>query len=139
MTAAVAVRPTVVEIGIGASGYGADYALERSYITCELGNFLQVCDQFGISDSESRRESAVGSGEHCPIVVITPSGHGQVGDGVNSFLLLELRCSFLLHVIGRVKFGAVGGALRLAPLVVRSGKEIIEASPSFLLCSETLA
>ena len=113
MTAAVAVRPTVVEIGIGASGSGADYALERSYITCELGNFLQVCDQFGISDSESRRESAVGSGEHCPIVVITPSGHGQVGDGVNSFLLIG--------VIGGLKSCAGHGYKRLAPFLMGGG------------------
>ena len=69
--------------------------------------------------------------------MIDGSGGSKVGDGVNSFLLLELCCSFLLHVIGRVEFGAGGGALRLAPLVVRSGKESIEASPSFLLCSET--
>ena len=43
----------------------------------------------------------------------------------------------LLHVIGRVEFGAGGGALRLAPLIVRSGEESLEAGPSFLLFSET--
>ena len=41
-----------------------------------------------------------------------------------------------LHVIGSVEFGT-GGALRYAPLVVRSGKEIFETGQSFLLCSET--
>ena len=40
-------------------------------------------------------------------------------------------------MIGRVEFGAGGGALRLATLVVRSGEESLEAGPSFLLCSET--
>ena len=35
-----------------------------------------------------------------------------------------------------MEFGTSGGALRLAPLVVRSGKEIFEASTSFL-CRET--
>ena len=68
---------------------------------------------------------------------IAGSGSSKVGDGVDVFLSVELRCSLLLHVIGRVEFGAGGGALRLAPLVVRSGKEIIEAVPIFLLCCET--
>ena len=40
-------------------------------------------------------------------------------------------------MIGRVEFGVGGGALRLAPLVVRSGKESLESGPIFLLCSET--
>ena len=43
----------------------------------------------------------------------------------------------LLHVIGGVEFGTGGGALRFAPLVVRSGEESLETGPSFLLCSET--
>ena len=36
-----------------------------------------------------------------------------------------------------MEFGTGGGALRFAPLVVRSGEEIFEADPSFLLCWET--
>ena len=40
-------------------------------------------------------------------------------------------------MIGIVKFGAGGGALRLAPLVVCSGEESLEAGPRFLLWSET--
>ena len=36
-----------------------------------------------------------------------------------------------------MKFGTGGGALRFAPLVVRSGEESFEAGPSFLLCRET--
>ena len=40
-------------------------------------------------------------------------------------------------MIGRVEFGVGGGALRLAPLVVRSGEESLEAGPIVLLCSET--
>ena len=58
-------------------------------------------------------ESAVGSGEHCPIVVITPSGHGQVGDGVNSFLLIG--------VIGGLKSCAGHGYKRLAPFLMGGG------------------
>ena len=38
---------------------------------------------------------------------------------------------------GVVEFGAGGGALIFAPLIVRSGEESIETSPSFLLCGET--
>ena len=52
-------------------------------------------------------------------------------------MLVELRFRFLLHVIGGVEFGAGGGALRFAPLVVRNGKESLETGPSFLLCNET--
>ena len=40
-------------------------------------------------------------------------------------------------MIGVVEFGTAGGALRFAPLVVRSGEESSEAGPSFLMCSET--
>ena len=36
-----------------------------------------------------------------------------------------------------MEFGTGGGALRFVPLVVRSGEESIEVSPSFLLCIET--
>ena len=36
-----------------------------------------------------------------------------------------------------MEFGTGGGALRFAPLVVRSGKESFEAGPIFLLCRET--
>ena len=42
-----------------------------------------------------------------------------------------------LKEIGGVEFGTGGGALRFAPLVVRSGEEIFEAGPIFLLCRET--
>ena len=65
--------------------------------------------------------------------MIAVSGGSNIGEGVDGFLLVELRCSLLLHVIGRVEFGADGDALRLAPLVVRSGEEILEAGPRFLL------
>ena len=40
-------------------------------------------------------------------------------------------------MIGGVEFGAGGGALRIAPLVVRSDEESLEAGPCFLLWSET--
>ena len=40
-------------------------------------------------------------------------------------------------MIGGVEFGAGGGALRSAPLVVRSGEESLETGPSLLVCSET--
>ena len=40
-------------------------------------------------------------------------------------------------MIGVEEFGTGGGALRFAPLVVRSGEESFETGPSFLLCSET--
>ena len=36
-----------------------------------------------------------------------------------------------------MEFGTGGGALRFAPLVVRSGEESFEAGPSFLMCRET--
>ena len=65
------------------------------------------------------------------------SGSGKVGDCVNGFLLVELRCILFLQVVGRVEFGTGGGALRFAAIVVRSGKESFEAGPSFLLCRET--
>ena len=61
----------------------------------------------------------------------------KVSDCVDGVLLVELCCSLFLHVIGRVESGAGGGALRLAPLVVSSGKESLEAGPRFLLWSET--
>ena len=65
------------------------------------------------------------------------SGGSKVGDGVDGFLLVELCCRLLLHVIGGVEFVTGSGALRFAPLVVRSGKESLETGPSFLLCSDT--
>ena len=35
-----------------------------------------------------------------------------------------------------MEFGTGGGALRFAPLIVRSGEESFESGPSFLLCRE---
>ena len=64
-------------------------------------------------------------------------GGSKVGNGIDGFLLVELRCSLLLHVIGGVELGTGGGALRFAPLVLRSGEESLETGPIFLLCSET--
>ena len=52
-------------------------------------------------------------------------------------MLVEFRFSFLLNIIGGVEFGTGGGALRFAPLVVRSGEESLETGPSFLVSSET--
>ena len=95
MTTAVAVRPTLVETGIGASGAGSRCALDLRERTCELGNFLQGCDQFGICGGKSSRESAVGHGERCHRGAITGSGRGMVGNGVNSV--------FLIDVIGGLK------------------------------------
>ena len=79
-------HPIVVEIRIGSSGAGAVFALEISKQTCELGNFLQGCGQFGIGGGESIRECAAGCGERCHRGAITVSGCGQVGDFVNSVL-----------------------------------------------------
>ena len=67
----------------------------------------------------------------------TITGIGKVGDVVNGFLLIELRCILFLQEIGGVEFGTCGGALIFAPLVVRSGEESFEAGPSFLLSRET--
>ena len=69
--------------------------------------------------------------------MITGSGGSKFGNGVNGFLLLELHCSLFLHVIDGVEFGTGGGALRFAPLVVRSGEESLETGPIFLFCTET--
>ena len=62
---------------------------------------------------------------------IAGSGGGKVGDGVNGFLLVELRCILFLQVIGRVEFGTGGGDLRFALLVVRSCEESFEAGSTF--------
>ena len=35
-----------------------------------------------------------------------------------------------------MEFGTGGGALRFAPIVLRSGEESFEAGPSFFLCGE---
>ena len=94
MTAAVAVRSTLVTVGIGAcggaSGSRSRYVLDLSEQTRELGNFLQGCDQFGIGGGKSSRASAVGCGKRCHRGDITDSGHGQVGDGVTSVLLIGM-------------------------------------------------
>ena len=90
MTVALAVRPTLVAIGIRASGAAAGCVLEIIKQTCELGNFLQGCDQFVIGGGESIRESAICRGERCHRVGITGRGRGQVGYGVKSVLLIDM-------------------------------------------------
>ena len=86
---------------------------------------------------ESQSEGAVGGCYGDNRGVIAGSGDGNVGYSVNGFLLIELRCILFLQDIGGVEFGTGGGALRFAPLVVRSGKESFEAGSIFLLCRET--
>ena len=82
---------------------------------------------------ESRSEGAVGDCLGGDSGAIAGSGDIKIGDGFNVFLLLELRCSLILYVIGRVESGNGGCALRLPPLVVRSGKESPEISPHLFL------
>ena len=53
--------------------------------------------------------------------------------------MVELFCVFFLQDIGGVKFSAGGGALGFLPLVVCSGKENFEGSPSFLLNEQTFS
>ena len=65
--------------------------------------------------------------------MITGSGGGKVGDGVNGSLLIELSCVLFLQDIGGVKFSASGGAFGFLPLVVRCCEESFEANSSFLL------
>ena len=79
MTAEVAVRPKLLSIGIEASLAGFVCALEHSKRTCELGNFLQGCDQFGIGGGEPSRESAIILSERCHRGATTGSGNGQFG------------------------------------------------------------
>ena len=86
-----------------------------------------------MTSCEIRNEGAVGGCESGNSGAIAGSVGGKVGDGVYSFLLVDLRCILFLQVIGRVEFGTGGGALRFAPLVVSSGKESYEAGPSFFV------
>ena len=65
--------------------------------------------------------------------MIAGSVSGKVDDGVDGFLLIELRCFLFLQDIGRVEFGTSGGALRFASLVVCRGEESFEAGPSFFV------
>ena len=89
--------------------------MDRSKRNCELGNFLQGCDKFGIGGGESRRESAVGCGECCQRGAINGSVSGQVGDGVNSVLFIGM--------IGGLKSCAVRGYETLVPLLMGGDEE----------------
>ena len=55
----------------------------------------------------------------------------RLDNGVDDFLLIELRCILFLQEIGGMGFGTDGGALRFTPIVVRSGEENFEFGPSF--------
>ena len=90
-----------------------------------------------MTSCESRSKGAVLGCYGGDSGTISGSGGGKVGDGVDSFLLVELRCILFLQVIGGVEFSTGGGALRFTPIVVCSGKESFEAGSSFLLCKET--
>ena len=125
MTVALAVRPTLVEIVIRASGSGYGCALERSEQTCELGSFVQGCDQFGIGGGKSSRESAVGCGKRCHRGAITGRKRGQVGDGVNSVLLIG--------VIEGIKSCSDRGYERLAPFLMYSVEEGFRTGPDIEL------
>ena len=87
-----------------------------------------------LARSERQSEGAVGGCQRGYCGAITGSVGGEVGYGVEFFLLIELSCVLFLQEIGGVEFSANGGALRFLPLVVGCCKESFEANPSFLLC-----
>ena len=76
---------------------------------------MQGCEQFGIGGGKSRKEISVGRGERFHRGAIAGSGHGQVGDGVNSVLLIGL--------IGGLGSCAGHGYERLAPFLMGGSEE----------------
>ena len=62
----------------------------------EFGDILECFDQLDLTSCESRSEGAVGGQKGGESGGVAESGGSKVGDGVDGFLLVELRCSLFL-------------------------------------------
>ena len=90
-----------------------------------------------MAPSDSQSKCGVGGCQRGYCGTITGIGGGNVGYGIDDFLLIDLSCVFFLQEIGGVEFRSGGGALRFAPFIVSSCEEIFEAGPCFLLSGQT--
>ena len=65
--------------------------------------------------------------------MIASSDSGQIGNGVNSFLSIDMVGGVLADMIGGVVASTRGGGLRFAKFLMSSGKEGFELGPILLL------
>ena len=89
--------------------------------------------------SERQSQDDVGGYQRGYCGSINGSGGGEVGYGVDGFLLIELSCVFLLQEIGGEEFSAGGGALIFSPFFVRCCEESFEANPILLLIGKAFS
>ena len=118
-------------------GFELGFLLRSATTVVSLATSWSALTNLSLTSCESRSEGDVCGCYGGNRGAIAGSGNGKVGDGADGFLLIELHCFLFLQEIGGMEFGTGGGALRFAPLVVRSREESFEAGPSFLLCRET--
>ena len=89
-------------------------------------------DHFSVARLECGGKGTVGGGESCDRHAITGGGSGQVGNGVDSFLSIDMVGGVLADMIGGVVSGTRGGGLRLAQFLMGSGKNVFELVPGLV-------
>ena len=75
---------------------------------------MEVGDQLAVAQHESSGKGTVGGGESRDQHAIASGGGGQVDNGVDSFLSIDMVGGVLVDMIGSVVAGTCGSGLRLA-------------------------
>ena len=94
-------------------------------------NILEGNNKFGMTRGYLRGEGAVGGGDSCYGGTVAGGGSCEIGDGINSLLLVLAVQGKLLDVVGGLESGAGRGNLGLAPCIVGHNEIIFEGDPGF--------
>ena len=89
-------------------------------------------EQLSIAHRERGGEGTVGGGESCDQRTIASGGGGQVGNGVDSILLVDMVGGVLANMIGGVVAGTSGGGLQFMQFLMGGDKEGFELGPGLV-------
>ena len=82
-------------------------------------------DNLAVAQCESGCEGNVGGGERQDQHAIAIGGSGQIGNGVGSFLSIDMVGGVLVAMIGGAVSGTCSGGLRLAQFLMGIGKKVL--------------
>ena len=89
-------------------------------------------DQLADAQRERGGEGTVGGSESRDRCVIASDGVGQVGNGVDSSLSIDMVGSMLVDMIGGMVAGTRSGGLQLTQILMGGGKKGFELGPGIV-------
>ena len=95
-------------------------------------HILEGGEQLSVDQRECGGEGSFGYGESRNQHAIASSGGGQVGNGVDSFLLIDKVGGVLVDMIGSVVASTRSGGLQLTQFLMGGGKNVFELGPGLV-------